>query len=106
MDGDTSLRLDRIREIVSKYVRPVAVLLFGSQATGSAEPDSDFDILVVVPDGPSRDELLTLSSRCRQELAIHRIDADILIRTESMVEDFRDKPGSLIRSALVEGVEI
>jgi predicted nucleotidyltransferase len=106
MDVDTSLRLDRIREIVSKYVRPVEVRLFGSRATGSADPDSDFDLLVVVPDGPSRDELLTLSSRCRRELASHGIDADILIRTESMVEDFRDKPGSLIRSALVEGVEI
>lgn len=106
MDVDTSLRLARIRETLSKYVPPLEVRLFGSRVTGSAEPDSDFDILVVVTDGPSRDELLTVSSRCRRELASHGIDADILIRTESMVEDFRDKPGSLIRSALVEGVEI
>jgi hypothetical protein len=31
--------------------RPVAVWLFGSRATGSARPDSDFDLLVVLPDG-------------------------------------------------------
>ena len=106
MDVETSSRLGRIREIVSKYVYPVEVRLFGSRATGSAEPDSDFDLLVVVPDGPSRDELLTQSSRCRRELARHGIDADVLIRTESTVDDFRDKPGSVIRSALIEGVEI
>ena len=106
MDVDTSLRLDRIRETVSKYVSPVQVRLFGSQATGSAERDSDFDVLVVVADGLSRGELLTLSSRCRRELASHGIGADILIRTESMVRDFHDKFGSPIRSALVEGVEI
>lgn len=91
---------------MSKYVHPLEVRLFGSRATGSAEPDSDLDLLVVVPHGPSRDELLTLSSQCRRELASHGIDADILIRTESMVEDFRDKPGSLIRSALFEGAEL
>ncbi len=106
MDVDTSLRLDRIRETLSKYVRPLEVRLFGSRATGSAQPDSDFDLLVVVSDGPSRDELLTLSSQCRRELASHGIDADVLIRTQSLVEEFRDKPGSLIRSALADGVEV
>jgi hypothetical protein len=47
-----------------------------------------------------------LSSQCRRDLASHGVDADVLIRTQSMIEEFRDKPGSLIRSALVEGVEI
>ena len=106
MDVETSLQLDRIRETLSKYVHPLEVRLFGSRATGLAETHSDFDLLVVVPDGPSKDELLTLASQCRRELARHGIDADVLIRTQSMVEEFRDKPGSLIRSALVEGVEI
>ena len=36
MDVDTSLRLDRIRETVSKYVSPVQVRLLGSQATGES----------------------------------------------------------------------
>ncbi len=106
MDVETSLQLDRIRETLSKYLHPLEVRLFGSRATGLAETDSDFDLLVVVADGPSKDELLTLSSLCRRELARRGIDADVLIRTQSMVEEFRDKPGSLIRSALVEGVEI
>lgn len=31
--------------------RPVAIRLFGSRATGTAAPDSDFDLLLVMPDG-------------------------------------------------------
>ena len=40
-------------EIVSRLVRtydPEQVYLFGSEARGDAGPDSDYDILVVVPD--------------------------------------------------------
>lgn len=46
--GMTSQLLDRLRsEIASWRTRPVAVLLFGSAATGTATPESDFDLLVV-----------------------------------------------------------
>ncbi|WP_085372526.1 nucleotidyltransferase domain-containing protein [Magnetospirillum sp. ME-1] len=34
-------------------LRPVALFLFGSRAAGSARPDSDFDILVILPDDES-----------------------------------------------------
>lgn len=32
-------------------LRPEAIFLFGSRASGAARPDSDFDLLVVLPDG-------------------------------------------------------
>jgi predicted nucleotidyltransferase len=38
--------LDRLRAIY----QPADVLLFGSRARGDAEPDSDWDIIVVLPD--------------------------------------------------------
>lgn len=31
-------------------LHPIAIFLFGSRATGSARPDSDFDLLIVLPD--------------------------------------------------------
>lgn len=34
-------------------LRPEALFLFGSRATGSARPDSDFDLLVILPDDES-----------------------------------------------------
>ena len=41
-----------IREMVNRIVRrfdPEKVILFGSYATGKAGPDSDVDLLVVMP---------------------------------------------------------
>lgn len=34
-------------------LRPLALFLFGSRAAGSARPDSDFDLLVILPDDES-----------------------------------------------------
>lgn len=32
-------------------LRPEAIFLFGSQRAGTTRPDSDFDLLVILPDG-------------------------------------------------------
>ena len=46
-------RLDEIvRRLVAAY-KPDEVYLFGSHARGDAGPDSDFDLLLVVPDDSS-----------------------------------------------------
>ena len=38
-----------VRRLVAAY-QPERVYLFGSHARGDAGPDSDFDLLVIVPD--------------------------------------------------------
>jgi predicted nucleotidyltransferase len=46
MDG----ALDEVvRRLIAAY-RPERMYLFGSHARGDAGPDSDFDLLVIVPD--------------------------------------------------------
>ena len=42
-----------VRRVVEE-VRPLRVILFGSRAKGTAGPDSDIDLLVVMPDGTER----------------------------------------------------
>jgi len=39
-----------VRQIVAK-VDPVAIYLFGSRARGDADEASDYDLMIVVPDG-------------------------------------------------------
>ncbi len=42
--------LDRlVKQIVAK-VDPVAIYLFGSRARGDADEDSDYDLMIVIPD--------------------------------------------------------
>ncbi|MBI5166079.1 MAG: nucleotidyltransferase domain-containing protein [Magnetospirillum sp.] len=48
-DAALSFLVGRLRTAL----RPVALFLFGSRAAGSARPDSDFDLLVILPDNES-----------------------------------------------------
>jgi predicted nucleotidyltransferase len=41
--------IDIVHRLVDAY-RPERIYLFGSRARGEAGPDSDYDILVVIPD--------------------------------------------------------
>ena len=45
-----------VRRLVAAY-QPAAVYLFGSHARGEAGPDSDYDLLLVVPDDASPERL-------------------------------------------------
>jgi predicted nucleotidyltransferase len=42
--------LDRLLSAIREQLDPVDVWLFGSRATGRCRPDSDWDLLVVLPD--------------------------------------------------------
>jgi predicted nucleotidyltransferase len=53
MDTELLVRDPKLAEIVRRLVeayRPERIYLFGSVARGEAGPDSDYDLLVVVPD--------------------------------------------------------
>lgn len=46
-----------VRELVNRIVesaRPLRIILFGSAARGEMGPDSDLDVLVVMPEGVHR----------------------------------------------------
>ncbi len=46
--GDPDLA--RLIERVVQHINPVAIHLFGSRATGEADDESDYDLLIVVDD--------------------------------------------------------
>jgi predicted nucleotidyltransferase len=50
--------LDRLVRHVVAVMKPLEVWLFGSRAENRARPTSDYDLLVVMPDGTTRNELL------------------------------------------------
>ncbi|MBN2125625.1 MAG: nucleotidyltransferase domain-containing protein [Deltaproteobacteria bacterium] len=56
MEGLPGQPDQKLAEIVSRLVkayRPLHIYLFGSSARGEAGPDSDYDLMMVVPDDAS-----------------------------------------------------
>jgi predicted nucleotidyltransferase len=95
--------LDLIRTTLRSSAQPLSIYLFGSRSAGTARPDSDFDILAVVEHPEGLKERVALSSLWRALLARQGLDVDILVKTPRDLEDYRDKAGSLIHSALQTG---
>jgi predicted nucleotidyltransferase len=97
-----ALLSDLVRRTV-EAVHPIRIILFGSAARGSMGPDSDIDILVVMPDGVHRRR--TAQSVYRS-LTGAGYSKDIVVATESDIREYGDNPSIVIHPALIEGREI
>ena len=88
-----------VRRIVSRF-HPEKIILFGSHARGDAGPDSDVDLLVVMP---------LLGSRLEKQLEIRlalrsiQIPKDIVVTTPEDFQWRKEIPGTIERPAAREG---
>jgi len=101
LTGDDARALACILERLIDAYQPERIYLFGSKARGDAGPDSDFDLLVVVPD-TAPDELR--GSR----LAYERLwgtgtAADVLVWTQGRFDSRLHLRASLPATILREG---
>ena len=65
-----------------------------------------YDILVIVKENLAIKEKMSLSGMVRRKLAKMGIDADIIIKSKDEVDYYKDKIGSVVKSALSEGVAL
>lgn len=100
---DRSESIVLIAEMVRRIVAgwdPERIILFGSHARGTAGPDSDVDLLVVMRlNGNRRDIRLGI----RRALSGMGLPKDVLVVTPEEVEQYRECAGTIIRAALREG---
>jgi predicted nucleotidyltransferase len=92
-------RREQIREMVRRIVRrfdPEQVILFGSHAHSQAGPNSDVDLLVVMPvSGAKRDKAVEIG------VALHDIPApkDIVVVTPEEFDWRKEVVGTIERPA-------
>ena len=89
-----------VRRLVEVY-HPMRIYLFGSAARGDAGPDSDYDIMVIVPDDAPVD--LRNSKLGHQALGGLGIAKDILVRSRRRFEEQLHLKASLPTIVLDEG---
>lgn len=98
MSGEDTLKNAIIR-LVGEF-RPQRVFLFGSQARGTADDHSDFDILVICEIAGSRRSLMIAANRTLRGLGAA---FDVLFLTPAEFERDRNIPGTIARPAWLEG---
>ena len=100
MDEATSRAIDAMVQRLVERFAPDQIILFGSHARGTAGPDSDVDLLVVMPFAGSKRE-----KRIEMRIALHDIvvPKDIILATPDEVSRDRDLVGTIVRPALREG---
>jgi predicted nucleotidyltransferase len=88
-----------VRRIVSRF-HPETIILFGSHARGDAGPDSDVDLLVVMPFFGSK---LEKQLEIRLALRNIHIPKDIVVTTPEEFQWRKEIPGTIERPAAREG---
>ncbi len=85
--------------IVARF-HPLKVILFGSRARADARPDSDADLLVVMPTPADKRALAIEMRRSVRDLPLAK---DIIVTTPEEIVRRGELPGSVLRAALREG---
>jgi predicted nucleotidyltransferase len=93
-------QIDRMVKRIVKRFHPERIILFGSHARGDATPDSDVDLLIVLPVHGSK---RTMRVQIRMALHDIKVPKDIFV---SAPEDFawrKEFVGTIERPAAREG---
>jgi predicted nucleotidyltransferase len=92
-----------VRRLVSHIVgavHPLQIIVFGSAARGEAGPDSDVDLLVVMPEGTHRRYTAEhLYCTIRGE----SVPFDLVVATPSDLSRHASSPGLIYQNILREG---
>ena len=95
--------LNNLIQRITSAVQPRSIILFGSAGRGEMRENSDIDILVIMPDGVHRRSVAQLIYRSLQGFGFAK---DVVVVTQTDVENYRHSPGLIIRTAINQGKEI
>ena len=95
----TAEQIAQLCEQIVHEFHPQRIILFGSYAYGQPSPDSDVDLLVVMPfAGSSREQAAKIRSRIDTSVAL-----DLLVRTPEQVVERLGMDDFFMREILQEG---
>lgn len=99
-------KFEHLLQILKAHFHPTRIYLFGSRANGSARPESDYDLLLVIEKSDqTRLERMQEASGLMIRNHIF-LPADVIVYTREEFETRRELFGSVAEAAATEGVEL
>lgn len=95
--------VERVVRRVVEEVAPLRVVLFGSRAKGTARPDSDVDLLVVMPDGTERKKT---TKHLYGRLGWADVSVDYIVTTPSVFAEHADNIGLIYPEIVRTGRDV
>jgi predicted nucleotidyltransferase len=95
--------IDQLIQQIVAAVHPLRIVLFGSAARGEMGPNSDFDVMVVMPNGTHRRK--TAQTLYREVEGVS-VPFDAIVATPEDLDRYSNSIGLVYRTVLEEGVVI
>ena len=95
--------IDNLINRIVGAVHPLRIILFGSATRGEMGPNSDIDVMVVVPEGTHR---AGTARYLYKQMFGFGFPVDIVVVTPSVLERHKDSIGLIYRTVLAEGKEV
>ena len=95
--------IESLVQKIVEAVHPLKIILFGSYSRDKVNPESDIDVLVVMPEGVHCRRTAQLLYRQIRGLGV---PFDILVATPRVLEKHKDNICLIYRTVLKEGREI
>ena len=96
---NTAEQIAQLCEQIVREFRPQKIILFGSYAYGRPSPDSDVDLLVVMPfPGSSREQAAKIRGRIDTPVAL-----DLLVRTPEQIAERLTMDDFFMREIVEQG---
>jgi uncharacterized protein len=104
MHPDTQQVEELVRHIV-EAVHPLRIVLFGSAARGEMGPESDVDVMVVMPEGAHHRKVAQYLHRHFYDVGLP-LGVDVVVATPSDLTEYGDDIGYIYHTILREGREL
>jgi predicted nucleotidyltransferase len=98
--GEMALAVHEAVARIVEQAHPSRIILFGSAARDESSPQSDIDLLVVMPEGTHKRRTAQMLYRKLRGLPV---PVDIVVTTEIDLNQQKDNPGLIYRTILQEG---
>jgi predicted nucleotidyltransferase len=93
-------QVSKIVELICRECQPRRIILFGSQARGTAVSGSDIDIMVILDHITDRRSEMVKIRRLLLPLGVR---VDVLVVTEKTFDEWYETPGNVYFEAAQEG---